>query len=409
MIRLTIRQALLLKVFRDYDGFNGKINIQKIIYAFQVAKIMNLHYIFRSGSFGPFSEELEQDLNQLCEVGLLIEEPYGRIRVNDNLINNSFFHKYRDFFKLFEKNKILEYKIVDVFENDLQTSMRIELAMSFIYLILSKDFRMKKDFFKAIDRWKPGDFDNDEKEDVWTILIQNNFISESGDLRFPIKKNNHTQEILEEYIFIENTELESLDNITGVIRFDEMLENVYHDSFWRDLISSIIDKTECKYWDFKETLDIWQSPKSLKKKRQIDFCEKVAAFANKKGGLIIIGITDKFPRRIIGINNLEDKIQSISTILDKWIDYQENYFEIMEIILKDSEDIKRRCIAIMIAQTKDPVGVMKFKDLYSYPVRVETGLNRETFSRLSRKKRIIDNTNFNFLKILNKNGQFNSL
>ncbi|KKM23860.1 hypothetical protein LCGC14_1610950, partial [marine sediment metagenome] len=59
MIRLTFRQILLLKVFKDYDGFNGKINIQKIIFAFQIAKLMDFHYNFRTGFYGPFSEGLE--------------------------------------------------------------------------------------------------------------------------------------------------------------------------------------------------------------------------------------------------------------------------------------------------------------------------------------------------------------
>lgn len=401
MIRLTNRQILLLKVFKDYDGFNGKINTQKIIFAFQTAKLINFHYIFRTGFYGPFCEGLEQDLNYLCEVGLLIEEPYGRLRVNDNLTNKSFFNRFKDLFTLFDKNKLLENKIVELLEYDLRTSKRIELASSFIYLIKSKEIHKKDVLFNTIDNWKPGVFIDDEKEDVWNIIIQNNIINEKGELTFPIVDNDKTRDIFESFVYIENSDLNSSNYNIEFIGFDEMSKIIYKNSFWTDVVKDIINRTECKYWDFKQTLEMWNTSNLLKEKKQIELAEKIAAFANKKGGIIFIGITDKIPRRIMGVSNLENRIQSISTILDKWIDYQEEFFELREIILKDSSDIEKRCIAIIIAQTKEPVGIKTLNGYYSYPVRLETGLRRENFTKINKKKIVIPTTNFNFLNLLN--------
>ncbi len=402
MIRLTFRQILLLKVFKDYDGFNGKINIQKIIFAFQIAKLMDFHYNFRTGFYGPFSEGLEQDIIDLCEVGFLIEEPYGRIRVKDNLTNKSFFNRFKDFFKMFEKNKILENRIVEMLEQDLQTTGRIELAFSLIYLILYKKIHKKEDLFNAIDRWKPGDFIDEDKEEVWDIIIENGIINERGELKIPIIIDTPTKDIIESSVYVDNPDLNSSNHNTDIIGFDEMLNLIYNNnSFWENLVNNVINRTECKYWDVKQTLEMWKIQGSIKQIKQIDFCEKVAAFANRKGGIILIGITDKMPRKILGISNLETKLQSISLILNKWIDYQKDFLNIEEIMLKDSNGIEKRCIAVIVAQTKDPIGVKNLNGYYSYPVRLETGLYRENLSRLVKKKKIVTTTNFNFLNLLN--------
>lgn len=402
MVRLTFRQILLSKVFKDYDGFNGKINIQKIIFAFQTAKLMDFHYNFKTGFYGPFSEGLEEDINYLCEVGIFIEEPYGRIRVKDNITNKSFFNRFKDFFKLFENNKILENRIVEMLEQDLQTTDRIELAFSFIYLILNKEIHKKEDLFNAIDRWKPGDFIDDDKEDVWDIIVENSIINERGELVIPIGKDKATKDMLESFVYVENPALNSSNNSTDIIGFDDMLNIIYNNnSFWEKLVKNIIIRTECKYWDFKQTLEMWKAPSSLKQIKQIDFCEKIAAFANRKGGIIFIGITDKIPRKILGVSNLESKLQSINLILNKWIDYQKDFFNLEEIILKDSNGIEKRCIAVIVAQTRDPIGVKNFNGYYSYPVRLETGLYRENFSGLIKKKKIVTTINFNFLNLLN--------
>jgi len=400
MIRLTIRQILLLKVFKDYDGFNGKINIQKIIFALQTAKLINFHYSFSTGIYGPFSETLEQDINYLCDIGFLIEEHHGRVRVKDIITNKSFFNNYNEFFNRSKNNKILEYRIVEMLEQDLQSTHRIELAISFIYLIIHKKIHKKEDLFSAIERWKPGDFIDEDKISVWDAIVDNGIINEKGEVKIPVEDNDIANDNLDSYVFVEDPDLRaSYQN--DLIKFDEMLEIIYNNGFWENLVKIILDRTECKFWDFKQTLEMWEVSKTLKQLKQIEFCEKVAAFANRKGGIILIGVTDKIPRKILGVTNLESKLQSINIILKKLIDYQDEFFTVEEIILKDSNGMKKSCIAIIIAQTKDPVGVKNLNHYYSYPVRLETGFDREDFPKIKKKKKPIDFDNFNFINLLN--------
>lgn len=402
MIRLTFRQILLMKFFKDFDGINGKINIQKVIFSYQIANLLNFHYTFETGFFGPFSKELEQDIIYLCELGLFIEEPNGRIRVKDKVTNKSFFNKYTDFLSLFENNKLLEYRIIEMLERDLRSTGRIELAGSLIYLILNKEIHKKEDLFDAIDRWKPGDFTSEDKKDVWDIIVNNKIINEKGEFVIPIGKDKATKEMLEAFVYVDNPDLNSSNLIADFVRFDDMLNIIHNnDSFWDKIVKKIISRTECKYWDFKQGLEMWKVSGSLKQLKQIDFCEKIAAFANRNGGIVIIGITDKLPRKILGVSNLENKLQSITLILEKWLEYHEEFFNLEEIILKDSDGIEKRCIAVIVAQTNVPIAVKTLNGYYSYPVRVETGLTRVNFSTLRKKKKIITTTNFNFLNLLN--------
>ncbi len=401
---LTNRQILLLKFFYDYEGFNGKINFQKFIFALQTFKIIDFNYDFTVGFYGPFCEALEEDINYLCEFGLLVEEPLGdmvRIQVNDDLINKDFFTNFKIVHKYIQSNKNLEYKIVNLFENELKTYQRIELANSFIFLILSEEKNDKVYLFNAIDRWKPKVFDDSVKEEVWNTLIHNGIINEKGELKFPKNNTLIVREDMESPIYIENSIKNASRTNTELIDYDEMLTIIYDDRFWKRFIKNTISKTECKFWDFKQTIEMWHTPNSFKQRKQINFCEKIAAFANKKGGIIIIGISDKIPREVKGISDIEDKLQSISTIINKWIDYDEDFYEIKEIILKEFNNSEKRCIGILIAQTKQVVPVKNLNGLFSYPIRLETGLYREHYSKLKKNKKCVSATNFNFLSILN--------
>ncbi len=402
---LTKRQILLLKFINDYEGFNGKINFQKFIFALQTFKIIDFNYHFTTGFYGPYCETLEEDINTLTGFGLIVEEPLGnmvRIKVNDELINKSFFTNFRIVQKYIQTNKKLEYKIINLFEYELKTSRAIELANSFIFLMLSKKKNDKVSIFKSIDRWKPNVFDDRIKEEVWNILVHNGVISEKGELKAPKNNTLIVGEDMGSHIKIENSMTNVLKTNADHIDYDEMLNIIYDDRFWEKFIKYTISKTECKFWDFKQTIEMWHTPKSLKQKNQIEFCEKIAAFANKKGGIIIIGISDKIPREVIGISEVEDKLQSLSTTINKWIDYDEDFYEIKEIILKDYNNFKRRCMGIVIAQTKQPVHVKNLNGLFSYPIRLETGLCRDQYPKLKKNKTRVSTTNFNFLSIFKK-------
>lgn len=192
-------------------------------------------------------------------------------------------------------------------------------------------------------RWKPY-FTEEVKEEVWNLLVQNDIIDSNGKVKFQGANNENPKGLLDLEIPIENLEKNS-------ILFDQMLKIAYNGSFGSNLIKRIIHRTESKYWEFKETLGMWNVSNSSKIKRQVKFCETVALFANNCGGIIIIGITDKIPREIIGVSDIEDKLKSIRIVLNKYIEWQEKFFELVEVIL-DDDNKKKRCIAVVIAQTK---------------------------------------------------------
>ncbi|MBA7643625.1 hypothetical protein ES703_51356 [subsurface metagenome] len=79
---------------------------------------------------------------------------------------------------------------------------------------------------------------------------------------------------------------------------------IYNDSLWVKFVEKAIDRDEDQLWDFKEFLEWWHPDCTNKEEKQVKFCEIVSAFANAKGGLIIIGITDKKPPQ-----NSRDKYQ----------------------------------------------------------------------------------------------------
>jgi hypothetical protein len=94
------------------------------------------------------------------------------------------------------------------------------------------------------------------------------------------------------------------------------------DSFWRAFVSKAIQtkKTETQLWDFKETLSMWRMANGPEKERaKVTFAEDVASVANARGGVLVIGITDR--REIVGIgvdpHEVETRLKVAREVLAK--------------------------------------------------------------------------------------------
>lgn len=155
-----------------------------------------------------------------------------------------------------------------------------------------------------------------------------------------------------------------------------------------------MDRTEDQLWDFKETLEMW---KSKREEDQVKFCEKIAAFVNAEGGVLIVGITDKVPRKVVGIEDIENKIKTTNVIIRNWIKYKNNFFKTRVLLLKDDSISQQRCLLIIIAQTKEIIEVRYQNNHYSYPVRSGTGLSNLAFEAIINAKKEVRQNNFNFL------------
>lgn len=202
---------------------------------------------------------------------------------------------------------------------------------------------------------------------------------------------------------------DSLRNV--LVKIEQREENerlITSDDFWRQFIiaSSSSAKTEQKFWDFKQTLDMWQKKdKREKSEKERKFAEIVAGFANNKGGVIVVGATDASPREIIGLGDdfrqLENNMKYTSQVLGKYISYDGDYFLLQQVNVPDHNGNKRLCLVIVVKQTRETLGVTDLNDgSISYPFREETGLVRKEKNGIQKFKRGIKNDNYDFLTVL---------
>ncbi len=107
-------------------------------------------------------------------------------------------------------------------------------------------------------------------------------------------------------------------------QYNQEISLLNNDEFWIKFITKARKITETKFWDFKQTLNMWEVDSSLKTKEQIEFCEQIAAYANKNGGILIIGITDKL-REVVGVIDIETKMKTIGSKIKRWSDYYDDF------------------------------------------------------------------------------------
>ena len=173
---------------------------------------------------------------------------------------------------------------------------------------------------------------------------------------------------------------------------------LYDESFWiRFTLKAMADgRVETQLWDFKNTLEMWHCASEKKIAAEIEFAEDVAGFANANGGLLIIGISDKLPRKIIGITNIEEKINSINPILSRYV--QNNMpLHLQQIRLKDENGKDCDCLIIVVAQTKNVIEVKNQQGWSSYPLRVGAAKTKGKLEWIRQSKAGIFHHNYNFV------------
>ncbi len=178
--------------------------------------------------------------------------------------------------------------------------------------------------------------------------------------------------------------------------------------FWRKLIIKAMEteKYETELWDFKEFLEIWKTnDPQVKRKKKIDFCGHIASFANNKGGFLILGISDKTPRELKGLNDIETKMNHLNEIIFKFIEYPKDFVFIKSISLNDSKGSEIDCILIAIAQTKERVAVKDNNKNYSYFYRITSGKQKRSPREIKELKKEIVRDKYKFLNYLREEFQ----
>jgi hypothetical protein len=176
-----------------------------------------------------------------------------------------------------------------------------------------------------------------------------------------------------------------------------------NEAFWRRFIRKAMrdSRTEPQLWDFKETFEMWRARGPAKDEAEVKFCEQVAGWANTSGGVFIVGITDA-PRKVKGVDDLENRLKYTRGVIRKRIAYRGDFVHFQQVILLDASRVEKTCLVIPVAQTKDVVSVKVEKGRFSYPVRVETGLDFESYEAIKTAKYSVHKDNFDFVRELER-------
>lgn len=191
---------------------------------------------------------------------------------------------------------------------------------------------------------------------------------------------------------------DSLRNIKLEIEKQKAVTDIiYSETFWRNFIQKIVkeDRTEDSVWDVKSDLEIWNLKHKKREEAEVEFCEQVASYANANGGVMIVGVTDKSPRTVVGVGKMEERRQATRRVLDKRLQRTE-FIKLREIVMADG----KKCMAIIIAQTRSPISVKYDDGKISYPMRSESGLVWKDHDHISGLKSSINEDNYLFVKTL---------
>lgn len=194
----------------------------------------------------------------------------------------------------------------------------------------------------------------------------------------------------------------ALRNIESEIeKFNAQTVLLYSGQFWEKFTKKAMNiRTENQLWDFKETFAMWKDKN--KQGLKVEFCEDIAAFANACGGAVIIGISDKMPREIIGIGDPESKIKSITSAIRRYVKYDDEFTKAIPLEMDDDNGVKKTIIVIAIAQSKAAVSIKDEAGKFSYPVRSGTGKENSDLEKIERSKRFIHRDNYNFILEMEK-------
>jgi hypothetical protein len=194
---------------------------------------------------------------------------------------------------------------------------------------------------------------------------------------------------------------DSLRNILlDIEKLSEQQVLIHNVAFWRDFITkaALACIAEPQVWDFKETLSIWHAEGTGRGKARLDFVEDIAAFANARGGVLIVGVTDD-ERRIVGVGSgkeLENRLRFAKAVIGEHLIYSRDLVTFKQVELETGDALKL-CLVIVVAQASEVAAVNDGKESFTYPVRLETGNRRSSQLEIGTKKIHLKSDNLDFL------------
>jgi hypothetical protein len=197
---------------------------------------------------------------------------------------------------------------------------------------------------------------------------------------------------------------DSLRNILlDIDKFCEQQALIHNISFWREFIVKAVHSklAEPRVWDFKETLPIWHATGAGRTSAKVEFAEDVAALANARGGVLVVGVADD-PRRIVGVGSgkeLENRLQFAKLVIAEHLECDRELVTFKQVYI-EPEAIPVICLVVVVAQSCQPVGVNDGNGSFTYPIRLETGKQRSSRLDIASKKQFLKSDNVEFVSEL---------
>ncbi len=260
-----LKEINLLRIINELKRINGITKFHKFIYFLTYYDVPHLEFEFRQHKYGPYSFELQNYIDYFKEEGLIKIEKYFDKEIivgNDKKIND--FLRDNDLFESENGNTLndlAQYKIITLFEDILKSTRRIELAASLHFIVWKKEVIVEQEVFKELEKWKPNKFINNEKEEIWNLLIQekllSNDIKKANDLINDLKKLKPGQRDWYKFqLYIANLfkilfsndlkDIKTEEEINeGRKRIDILARNVSNSGFFYDLINKF--EIHCPY------------------------------------------------------------------------------------------------------------------------------------------------------------------
>ncbi len=245
--------------------------------------------------------------------------------------------------------------------------------------------------------------EDSDKLQIFITTHSREFLAEESNdknMFYLIKKENNQS-------FVEQPPEISFQDIYDDLDIDidkyKKQKELLHDlNFWIEFVERVMadNKIETDLWDFKQTLEIWKVDKRLLEKKKVDLCGDIISYANSEGGLLIIGISNGFPRVIHGLDDLEGKINQLTEIFKNKISYPNKFLHFQQITLDDNEGIEKDCLLIIIAQTAEMLGVKIGEGNYLFKKRIGAASLPIDCEILEENKKKINRDNYDFLDFL---------
>ena len=116
---------------------------------------------------------------------------------------------------------------------------------------------------------------------------------------------------------------------------------------------------------------MWSVSGKGKEDAVVKFCGYIAAFANAKGGVLIVGISNERPRKVVGIEDLENRLKYTKDVILGQMKFDSDFTYFKTVSMKDGSR-EKVCLVIAVAETKNVVSIIGQS---LCPIRVQTGIS----------------------------------